>query len=125
MRLSQITPFIPCTSLSAQIEFFVSVLGFEVGSSEERFAFLSRDDVAVRLVQVDDTVDLTQPERQISFYIDVDDIDALYATMKSKLDNLSSGRVRPPFNQDYDQREFHVADEDCTLIFFGQPLRHV
>mmetsp|Transcript_22885 Transcript_22885/g.38334 ORF Transcript_22885/g.38334 Transcript_22885/m.38334 type:complete len:125 (-) Transcript_22885:2717-3091(-) len=120
MRLTQITPFVPCTSLDRQIAFYCDVLGFSVGFQAENYAFLRRDGVAVRLVEVSAHVDLTHPEREGSFYIDVEGIDAIYAAMKSRLDPLPEGRVRAPFNQDYGQREFHVADEDCTLIFFGE-----
>lgn len=122
MRLTQITPFVPCTSLEAQIGFYRDVLGFTVGFQAENYGFLRRDDVAVRLVEVDETVDLTLPEREGSFYIDVQGLDAVYADMKPALDGLPKGRVRAPFNQDYGQREFHVIDEDCTLIFFGEAI---
>ena len=122
MRLTQITPFVPCTSLDTQVAFYRDVLGFTVGFQADNYAFLRRDDVAVRLVEVDDTVDLSVPEREGSFYIDVTDIDAVYAQMKPRLDPLPEGRVRAPFNQDYGQREFHVIDEDCTLIFFGEAI---
>ena len=37
--------------------------------------------------------------------------------------NLPDGRVRPPFDQPYLQREFHVIDEDGTLVFFGEDIR--
>lgn len=121
MRLTQVTPFIPCTSLEKQVAFYRDVLGFEVGYlTEGIYAFLRRDDAAVRLLQVSEDVDLKLPERQNSFYIDVKDIDALWAEMQPRLSALPEGRVRAPFNQDYGQREFHVADEDCTLIFFGE-----
>ncbi|MEL6962630.1 MAG: VOC family protein, partial [Pseudomonadota bacterium] len=98
------------------------VLGFTVGFQADNYAFLRRDDVAVRLVEVDSSVNLNHPEREGSFYIDVRDIDALYASLKPKLETLPPERVRAPFNQDYGQREFHVADEDCTLIFFGEAV---
>ena len=121
MRLTQVTPFIPCTSLEVRVAFYRDVLGFEVGFlAEGIYAFLKRDDVAVRLVQVSDDVDLHHPERQGSFYIDVKDIDALWEEMQPRLSKLPDGRVRAPFNQDYGQREFHVADEYCTLVFFGE-----
>jgi len=123
MRLTQITPFIPCTSLETQVAFYRDVLGFEVGFlTEGVYAFLRRDAVAVRLVQVSDHVDLHHPEREGSLYIDVEDIDAVWAEMQPRLDGLPEGRVRAPFNQDYGQREFHIADEDCTLIFFGEAV---
>ncbi|TCL09735.1 glyoxalase/bleomycin resistance protein/dioxygenase superfamily protein [Shimia isoporae] len=122
MQLQQITPFVPCSNLERQIGFYRDVLGFEVGFQADNYAFLRRDCVAVRLVEVFPEVDLGHPEREGSFYIDVADLDALYAEMKAQLDKLPRERVRAPFNQDYGQREFHVADEDCTLVFFGQSL---
>ena len=119
-RLTQVTPFVPCTSLERQIGFYRDILGFSVGFQAENYAFIRRDEVALRLVEVWDTVDLSHPERETSFYVDVAGLDDLFASMKPKLDTLSEGRVRPPFDQDYGQREFHVKDEDCTLIFFGE-----
>lgn len=122
MRLTQITPFVPCTNLVQQIWFYRDVLNFDETFRADNYAFLRRDDVAIRLVEVSDHVDLTHAERENSFYIDVQGIDDLYASLKTALDLLPEGRVRAPFNQDYGQREFHVADEDCTLVFFGEAI---
>jgi len=123
MRLTQVTPFVPCTSLEKQIAFYRDVLGFEVGFlAEGIYAFLRRDAAALRLVQVDSLADLSHPERQGSFYIDVEDIDAVWQDMQPRLQALETGRVHPPFDQDYGQREFHVADEDCTLVLFGEAI---
>lgn len=122
MQLQQITPFVPCTNLQKQIDFYEKILGFKIGFRQDNYAFLKRDSAAVRLIEVDASVDLSKPAREGSFYIDVEDIDALYADMKPRLDLLPEGRVRAPFNQPYQQREFHVFDEDCTLIFFGEGL---
>ena len=123
MRMHQITPFVPCSDLDRQIGFHKDVLGFKVGFHADNYAFLRRDDVAVRLVGVDADVDLAHPERQQAFYIDVRDVDELYAELATDLATLPSGRVRAPFNQDYGQREFHVMDEDCTLVFFGKAVK--
>lgn len=122
MRLHQVTPFIPCSCLDRQIAFYQDVLSFTLGFQAENYAFMRRDDVAVRLIEVDATVDLSLPEREVSFYIDVHDIDALYRSLEPRLRRLPASRVRAPFNQDYGQREFHVSDEDCTLIFFGEAV---
>ncbi len=123
MHPHQITPFVPCTSLDRQIAFYRDVLGFNVGFQADNYAFLKRDDVAIRLVEVDANIDLTHPEREGSFYIDVQDIDALYAALEPELRKLPPARIHAPFDQDYGQREFHVNDEDCTLIFFGEGIR--
>jgi len=126
MRLTQITPFVPCTSLAKQVAFYRDILGFEVGfETPGVYAYLRRDEVSVRLVQVSDHVDLKHPEREGSFYIDVQGINAVWLEMQPRLSELPEGRVRAPFDQDYGQREFHVADEDCTLVFFGEAIpRH-
>ncbi len=122
MTLKQITPFVPCTSLDAQIVFYRDVLGFAVGFQADNYAFLKRDAVAIRLVEVWSEIDLKHPEREGSFYIDVEGLDDLYEAMRPALSTLPEGRVRAPFNQDYGQREFHVSDEDCTLVFFGEAV---
>ncbi len=122
MKCHQITPFVPCTSLAAQISFYRDMLGFELGFQAENYAFMRRDTVAIRLVEVSNHVDLSHPERENSFYIDVTGIDALYDSLRAGLETLPEGRVRAPFDQPYGQREFHVADEDCTLVFFGEAV---
>ncbi len=120
MRLTQITPFVPCTKLADQVRFYRDRLGFTLGFEASNYAFLKRDAVAIRLVEVSAQVDLTHTEREGSFYIDVTDIDAVWAEIAPRLADLPKLRVRAPFDQVYGQREFHVADEDCTLVYFGE-----
>ncbi|MEM9810963.1 MAG: VOC family protein, partial [Pseudomonadota bacterium] len=117
-----ITPFVPCTRLDNQVAFYRDTLGFTLGFQADNYAYMRRDQAAIRLVEVDADIDLSDPKREQSFYIDVEGLDALYVSMKPKLDGLPEGRVRAPFDQDYGQREFHVLDEDGTLIFFGEPI---
>jgi len=121
-QLMQVTPFVPCTSLQAQIQFYRDALGFRVTFEAGGYAFMQRDRVAIRLVEVFDHVALDHPERENSFYIDVQGIDAVFEGLKPGLETLPEGRVRAPFDQPYGQREFHVSDEDCTLVFFGEPV---
>ena len=121
--LNRITPFVPCRNLARQIAFYRDVLGFEVGFTADNYAFLRREAVAVRLIEVDAGDDLTG--REMSFYIDVTGIDALFGDMRDALNALPEGRVRAPFNQDYGQREFHVLDEDGNLVFFGEAIADV
>ena len=118
--LAQITPFVLCSDLERQIAFYRDVLGFTLGFKADNYAFLRCDSVAVRLLEVNP--DETPPirDRENSFYIDVHGIDAVYQKMKPMLDGLAQERVRAPFDQPYGQREFHVHDEDGTLVFFGE-----
>ena len=121
--LHQITPFVPVKSLDKAVDFYSKYLNFDCTFKADNYAFLRHDQVAIRIVEVDENIDLHDPNRENSFYIDVTDIDELYASLAEKLETLPQGRVRAPFNQDYGQREFHVIDEDCTLIFFGEAIK--
>lgn len=121
--MERITPMVPVTDLEKSIRFFEEVLGFETPYKQDNYAFMCRDAVAIRLLEASKDVDLHDAHRQIACYIDVFNIDELYAELKPQLDKLPKGRVRTPFNQDYGQREFHVIDEDALLIFFGEPVK--
>lgn len=72
-----------------------------------------------RLLECPPNGDGTPLGHSQSFYIDVADVDVLYAQLKPALDTMPERRVRAPFNQPYGQREFHVLDEDGALVFFG------
>lgn len=121
-RMLQITPFVLCRDLDRQIGFYRDRLGFVLGYRADNYTFLKRDGVAVRLLECPPRADGRALGEDQSFYIDVDDVDLLYAALRPGLDDLPEGRVRSPFDQPYGQREFHVLDEDGTLVFFGQPI---
>ena len=121
-KLTQITPFVPVGDMDRALEFFCGTLGFKLGFRAEGYAFIKRDKAALRLLDAPPGTDMHDPKRQQSCYIDVQGIDELYAELKPELDKLPTGRVRPPFNQDYGQREFHVTDEDALLVFFGEGI---
>ncbi len=122
-RMTQITPFVLCSDLERQVAFYCDALGFTLGFQADNYAFLRCQDVAVRLLECPPRADGKPLGHEHSFYIDVDDVDALYAALKPALDKLPDGRVRAPFDQPYQQREFHVLDEDGALVFFGQDIR--
>ncbi len=119
----QLTPFVLCSSLQNQIDFYCDRLGFSCGFRQDNYAFLSRGPVAIRLLECPPRDDGKLLGEEQSFYIDVEGIDALYDSLKPGLEDLPDGRVRPPFDQPYQQREFHVIAEDGTLIFFGEDIR--
>ncbi len=122
-RILQLTPFVLCSSLQNQIDFYCDRLGFSCGFRQDNYAFLSRGPVAIRLLECPPRDDGKLLGEEQSFYIDVEGVDALYDSLRSGLEDLPDGRVRPPFDQPYQQREFHVIDEDGTLIFFGDDIR--
>ncbi|MEM8849715.1 MAG: VOC family protein [Pseudomonadota bacterium] len=120
--LTQITPFILCADLDRAIGFYRDRLGFTLGFRADNYAFLKRDAAAIRLLEVEPDCDLADPARENSVYIDVQGLDAVWAEIAPALADLADARVRAPFDQSYGQREFHVHDEDCTLLFFGEAI---
>ena len=58
----------------------------------------------------------------ISIYLWVRGLDQLYDQLKPKLNTLAQGRVRPPFDQPYGMREFHVKDPDGCLLLCGEKI---
>ncbi len=118
----QITPFVLCRDLQRQITFYETYLGFTLGFQADNYAFLKREQVAVRLLECPPRTDGLPLGHDQSFYIDVRGIDALFVDLKPALDMLPPDRVRPPFDQPYGQREFHVLDEDGAVVFFGEAI---
>jgi hypothetical protein len=58
---------------------------------------------------------------ELEFYLEVDDIDTLWDSVRNRLDDI---KVKPPFDRDYGMREFHVVIPHNTLMFVGQALSH-
>ena len=114
-----ITPLVMTHDLESSLRFFTNTLGFECNFKMENYAFINRKRCAIRLLEIDKSCEICEQ----MIYLDCDDVDALYAELKLRLDDLPDGRVRAPFNQPYQQREFHVKDPDNCLLFFGMDIR--
>ena len=48
-NLLQVTPWLLATDVAAMSRFFVEVLGFQAWIQDEYYAYVSRDEVAVRI----------------------------------------------------------------------------
>lgn len=106
----------------ATVAFYVDVLGFEdrMVSDDDNFAIVVHGDAAIHFLRTDDPGALRATAENISIYLWVKHVDALYEQLKAGLDTLPDGRVRAPFDQPYGMREFHVKDPDGCLLFFGE-----
>lgn len=119
-QLRYITPFLRVPDIEAAVSFFTDTLGFKVNIRAGEYAFVHRDDVAFRLVE-----DEPLPPRgngRYTSYIDVEDVDLLFAELRPKLDLLPAGHVTPLCDQPYGQREFAVLGPDGDLIGFGSAI---
>ena len=115
---------VPVRDVALTVAFYVDVLGFEKRELSDAGAYglVACGEVGVMVLRSGDAAALLATSNNISIYIWVDGVDAFYNALKPKLDALPQGRVRPPFNQPYGMREFHVKDPDGCLLFFGQEI---
>jgi predicted DNA-binding ribbon-helix-helix protein len=113
---------VPVSDIGRTVDFYVDVLGFTLGfmAKDESFARISRDKATIQFIRTDNPDVLRATAGNISIYLTIDGVDDFYATLKPALDLLAEGWVRPPFDQSYGMREFHVKDPDGCLLFFGE-----
>jgi catechol 2,3-dioxygenase-like lactoylglutathione lyase family enzyme len=121
-NLRQITPFIHVPDLAAAVAFFEDVLGFTTCVRMRDYAYLHRETVGIRLMENRGDDGAPPGNRRFAYYVDVDDVDALYAELKPKLDLLPAGDVHGPADKEYGQRELVLLAPDGNLIAFGQEI---
>ena len=121
----QITPFIHVPDLARALAFFTDVLGFQTLVRMDEYAYVQRETVGVRIMQNQGEAGAPSGNRRFAYYIDVRDVDALYAELKPKLDALPKGDVHGPADKSYGQRELLVLAPDGNLLAFGQAIRTV
>jgi len=118
----QITPFMHVQDLDGALRFFTDILGFEVLLHFRDYAYVHRETVGFRILKQEGSDGAPPGNRRFAYYIDVRDVDALYAEMKPKLDTLPPGDVHGPDDKSYGQRELLVLAPDGNLIAFGHAI---
>ncbi len=87
------------------------------------YAYVEREGVGFRLLQNDDPTEGAPPgNRRFMYYIDVEDVDAVYEELKPKLAGLPERDVHGPADKPYQQRELLILAPDGNLLAFGQPI---
>ncbi|MEM7491121.1 MAG: VOC family protein [Pseudomonadota bacterium] len=118
---AQITPFVLVPDLEAGIAFFEALgLACTFRGTDPGYAFLRCDGGGIRLLE-DDRPEARAASEQHMVYVDVADVDALWAEVEAPLAALG-GRLRAPFDQPYGQREFHAIAPGGTLVLVGQGI---
>jgi catechol 2,3-dioxygenase-like lactoylglutathione lyase family enzyme len=119
----QVTPFICVDDLERALTFFNDILGFETQFRLPEYAYVHRETVGFRLREQKGPEGSPPGNRRFAYYIDVRDVDALYAELKPKLDTLPKRDVHGPANKPYGQRELLVLAPDGNLLAFGQAIK--
>ncbi len=118
----QITPFMQAPALEPALAFFTDILGFEVTFRVSDYAYVEREGVGIRILGPPSSEGAPRGDRRFAYYVDVRDVDALYAELKPRLDTLPAGDVYGPVDQHYGQRELLILAPDGDLIVFGQAI---
>lgn len=120
----QTTPFmhVPLAQFEDAVEFFRDLLGFTELIHGDDYAYLEREGCGIRIWGRKDASEAPRGLRNFRYYFDVHDVDALYAELKPKLDELPSGDVHGPADKHYGQRELLILAPDGDLVCFGQEI---
>lgn len=121
-NIFRITPFLHVPDIDAALHFFTEILGFTCYFRQGTYAYVQREVAAFRILQNQGDDGAPPGNRRFAYYCDVEDVDALHAELKPKLDALPAGDVHGPVNQHYGQRELMIVAPDGNLIVFGQAI---
>lgn len=122
VNFHQITPFMHVDDVQAAVAFFVDILGFRQLYRQPGYAYIEREGCGIRILEAGEGNPMLPGNRRFRYYIDVRDVDALYAELKPKLDTLPKGDVHGPADKPYGQRELLVLAPDGDLVAFGQGI---
>ena len=121
----RITPFMHVENVDSAVQFFTEILGFKAWIHvPDSYAYVQREVAAVRILKASTSPGEEQRPgtRAFRYYIDVEDVDAIVAELRPKLEAAGLPEEYGPVNQSYGQREYMVLAPDGDLIVFGQPI---
>lgn len=105
---------IPSFNIEKTVSFFTDLLDFKVGRDDKTYFILYKDNLTIHIQRAGSDIG------EMSFYLNVDDIEKVWDNMKDKLKEM---KVREPFDREYGMREIHViVPETKTLMFIGQEI---
>jgi catechol 2,3-dioxygenase-like lactoylglutathione lyase family enzyme len=113
-------PMLRTKDLHGTVKFWTGHLGFTCDglSEEDGWASLSRDDVRVMIATPNAHVPFDTPAFTGSFYFNVDDVTALWAGLKDRVEV-----AYPMEDFGYNMREFAIYDNNGYMLQFGTPIR--
>ncbi len=108
--------------LEKALAFFVDILDFEVQLRFRDYAYVQRETAGFRIWRQTGKDAAPPGTRRFAYYIDVRDVDRLYAELKPKLDKLPPDDVHGPADKSYGQRELLLLAPDGNLLAFGHAI---
>lgn len=106
---------IPSYNLKETIGFFQVILGFSTLMDVDTYAIVQKDNLTIHLLPAGTDIG------QMEFYLEVDDVDSVWAAIKDKVQGL---KVKEPFDREYGMREIHIGvPHTNALLFIGQEIK--
>ncbi len=108
--------------LSATIDFYCNILGFECGerNDDSDWASLRIDDVAIMAAKPSEHTQYEKIGFTGNFYFNTDNVDALWENLKDK------ARVCFGIESfEYGMREFAIYDNNGYVLRFGQDIKEL
>jgi catechol 2,3-dioxygenase-like lactoylglutathione lyase family enzyme len=119
----QITPFMHVRELEPAVRFLEDVLGFATGlRMGNEYAYLDREGAGLRVLAYPEAHVFEGGRDRFAYYIDVRDVEAVYAELKPKLAALPKSDVHGPADKPYGQRELLIRAPDGQLFVFGSAI---
>lgn len=113
-KAKYLSPMIPSFDMEKTASFFKAVLFFEPVMETESYCIYQKDHLSIHILPAGQDIG------QMEFYLEVDDLNQLWAAIKDKLSGI---KVKEPFDQDYGMREVHIGIPSTnTLLFIGQEI---
>ena len=120
VNFQSMRPMLRTKDLDATVQFWTNRLGFTCdGMSEpDGWASLSRDGVGLMIATPNAHVPFDRPGFTGSFYFNVDDVAALWADLKDRVE------IAYPMEEfHYGMREFAIYDNNGYMLQFGTSMR--
>ena len=121
-RLDATRLILAVRNLRTATDFYLNTLGFQrdFGDESDGWSWISRDNFRVGLGECPDAVPATQlGDHSYVAYVNVDDVDGLYAELVSR-----GAPIRiPPQTKPWGMREFGLQTPDGHRMTFGSKAR--
>ena len=122
MNLRAVRPLLWTDKFEESIDFYTSVLGFEITARNDEWGWanLAKDDVEIMLSKPNTQSDFVKPAFTGSFYFNTDDVNKLWEEVRYK------ARVCYDIESfDWQMREFAIYDVNGYILQFGQHMNEI
>jgi predicted enzyme related to lactoylglutathione lyase len=116
-KVKRISPMLAVADMRETLDFYTSVLGFNISMKSPDYSILDRDGATVHFMKAANDDVLKAVRGHTDIYIEVDDIDSLWQQVQTFKHRY---KIRDLFDQPYGMTEFHISDPNGCLVFVGQ-----